>query len=196
MIMRESLFKGPIIFPSNTYVVFRHGKTDWNIERRYQGHTNIPLNSDGEHQASTALIPFHPDRIFISPLLRTLQTAQRALSEHQHSFQIDERLIERDGGEFEGQLYSDLLEKDSWVNWKTADMDTILYSRFPNGESAMDVIYRIYNFISELEQSYSNEVILLVTHSGVNRAIGTLLIGSFDQVYLKGSIGNCEYKAY
>jgi broad specificity phosphatase PhoE len=60
-------------------VIWRHGQTDWNIENRFQGHSDIPLNKVGEYQAKEAakvLAGMKPDRIIASDLMRAKATAQ------------------------------------------------------------------------------------------------------------------------
>ena len=45
-------------------VLWRHGQTDWNVENRFQGHSDIPLNKVGEHQVTSAakvLAALRPD---------------------------------------------------------------------------------------------------------------------------------------
>ena len=59
--------------------MMRHGQTDWNVEGRYQGRQDIKLNSKGIYQAkkiSGKLTNVKFDKVFSSPLKRTLQTAE------------------------------------------------------------------------------------------------------------------------
>jgi len=63
-------------------VLWRHGQTDWNIESRFQGHSDIPLNAVGHYQAAHAakiLAGMNPVKIIASDLIRAQQTAQAAL---------------------------------------------------------------------------------------------------------------------
>ena len=60
-------------------VLWRHGQTDWNVENRYQGHSDIPLNQVGHYQvnhAAKVLAGMNPSRIIASDLIRAKQTAQ------------------------------------------------------------------------------------------------------------------------
>ncbi len=58
--------------------IFRHGITNWNLEERIQGRTDIPLNAQGIDQAeelAKCLEPFEIEQIVSSPLSRAAQTA-------------------------------------------------------------------------------------------------------------------------
>ena len=60
------------------YVV-RHGQTDWNLEGRFQGRIDIPLNEKGKSQAKKTkekLEGIKFDKVFSSPLKRALETAK------------------------------------------------------------------------------------------------------------------------
>jgi len=53
-------------------VLWRHGQTDWNVENRFQGHSDIPLNKVGEYQvaqAASVLAGLKPNRIISSDLI-------------------------------------------------------------------------------------------------------------------------------
>jgi len=59
-------------------VLWRHGQTDWNVENRFQGSSDIPLNKVGESQvveAAKVLAALKPDRIVSSDLIRAQKTA-------------------------------------------------------------------------------------------------------------------------
>ena len=60
--------------PTIIYIA-RHGQTDWNKERKMQGHSDIPLNEEGEKQAielNERLKDIHFDKIFSSDFLRSV----------------------------------------------------------------------------------------------------------------------------
>ena len=63
--------------PHNKIVIWRHGQTDWNIENRFQGSTDIPLNETGLAQVSRAgklLTGLAPSQIIASDLSRAYST--------------------------------------------------------------------------------------------------------------------------
>ncbi len=92
---------------TTTIGLVRHGETEWNLNRRYQGWEDIPLNETGEEQARLVAraIAQEPrwDAIYSSPLSRALSTA-RAIAELTGFDRIveDPDLRERFYGEAEG----------------------------------------------------------------------------------------------
>ena len=59
--------------------IVRHGETDWNLEHKFQGEVDIPLNLNGIEQAqriANRLRLEYFDAIFTSPLVRALQTGK------------------------------------------------------------------------------------------------------------------------
>src|ERR1700749_4512270 len=62
-------------------ILFRHGETDWNVEERFQGHIDVPLNENGRAQARglvEKLAPMGLQVILSSDLSRALETARIA----------------------------------------------------------------------------------------------------------------------
>ena len=88
----------------NIYVV-RHGQTEWNVLKKMQGSADIPLNEKGIEQAKQTkynLEDVDIDFIFCSPLMRAKQTAEVINEDRNLNITFDERLRERNYGEFEG----------------------------------------------------------------------------------------------
>ena len=85
--------------------IARHGQTDWNIQHRAQGRTDIPLNETGRTQAK-ALYENIKDikftAVYASPLRRAAETAQIA-TDGKYNILYDDRLAERSFGDFEGK---------------------------------------------------------------------------------------------
>ena len=92
------------------YIV-RHGQTNWNIEGRYGGRIDTPLNEEGIAQAKKLKEKFKNiklDVVITSPLIRTIQTANEITNKEKIT---DERIIERSNGDLEGKLKSEITEK-------------------------------------------------------------------------------------
>ena len=86
------------------YVV-RHGQTDYNIKHVFQGHIDIPLNETGKKQAQEIALRFKDidiDMILVSPLQRTIQTAEYISQVTDIPITVEERIIERSFGDMEG----------------------------------------------------------------------------------------------
>ena len=140
------------------YIV-RHGQTDWNLEGRTQGHSDIPINEAGRNQAKILkekLKDIKFDKVFSSPLKRAYETA--SIITHQPIVK-DNRLIERCGGVLEGMLAKD--------GPKDIDYNDPNENRY-GIENILDFRYRIFNFLDEIIEKYPNQDILVVTHAGVS----------------------------
>ena len=77
--------------------ILRHGKTDWNVLRKLQGRTDIPLNETGRAMAAEAAERYagvHFDVCYSSPLVRAKETAQIILKDRDVPIYIDDRLME------------------------------------------------------------------------------------------------------
>lgn len=169
------------------YIV-RHGETDFNVEGRYGGRIDVPLNENGIKQAkmvSENLKNIKFDKVFSSPLIRAYQTAQII---YKGEIIKDDRLIERDNGDLEGKLKTEI--KD-YIDFN--DPNETKY----NIESIIDFRNRINNFLDEITQKYSGENILIVTHAGVGIYARCYFEGEPDSNnYQKYKIKNCEVINY
>ena len=140
------------------YIV-RHGQTDWNLEGRTQGHKDISLNDTGINQAKVLkekLKDIKFDKVFSSPLKRAYETATIITSDN---IIKDNRLMERCGGELEGNLAKD--------NPKDINYNDPNENRY-GIENILDFRYRIFNFFDEIINNYQDQDILVVTHAGVS----------------------------
>ena len=95
--------------------LIRHGQTDWNLEGKIQGRTDIPLNQTGLEQAAMLAkgMEHRPvTRIFSSPLKRALQTAQIIGESRNAPVEIVEDLQEVDFGRWEGLTWEQARQQD------------------------------------------------------------------------------------
>jgi broad specificity phosphatase PhoE len=92
----------------------RHGETDWNRERRVQGHTDRPLSAEGRAQAAElarALSHERLDAVYASDLARALDTARAVAEPHGLAVVALPELRERDFGSWEGLTDEEILER-------------------------------------------------------------------------------------
>ena len=86
-------------------VLWRHGQTNLNIAGRIQGSLDVPLNDSGRSQAQAAaavLAEYSPSLVVSSPLARAHSTAQALAHSLDLDVAVDDRLVERDFGRWEG----------------------------------------------------------------------------------------------
>jgi broad specificity phosphatase PhoE len=146
----------------------RHGETDWNAEKRIQGHTDIPLNSNGVRQARSWQPYFDRIRlagVYSSALSRAMETA--ALACRRAPCVIDD-LNERNYGEWEGRNWDDLAGQDLNFDrrWRRAD------SSPPGGESRLQMHARVYRAMDSIVASHeADSEVLVVAHGGSGKAV-------------------------
>jgi broad specificity phosphatase PhoE len=150
--------------PKTTISLVRHGETDWNLNRRYQGWEDIPLNDTGRAQAQLVAqaIAREPrwDAIYSSPLSRALSTAQ-AIAELSGMDEIveDPDLRERFYGEAEG-LTADEREA-KWpglLAWPGLEAQEVMTQR------AMGALERV-------AERHAGGRVLVVAHGGLINAV-------------------------
>ena len=129
----------------------RHGQTDWNLNGRIQGTSDIPLNATGIAQAKTLrprLARMSFDGIYSSDLDRAHTTCTTALPGA--DVVPDERLRELSFGILEGARWSELDEEQAEAarEWKV-DPTT---RRLPGGESYRDLMHRVEAFVAGLPE--------------------------------------------
>ncbi len=89
---------------ATTLLLARHGETDWNRERRWQGHADPPLNEAGREQAWSLAgsLGVRVDALYSSDLARARETAEIVGKRLQLPVRLDRRLREVDVGEWSG----------------------------------------------------------------------------------------------
>ena len=152
--------------------LIRHAETDWNVERRLQGHADRPLSVRGRSQAvalGAHLRNIHFDAVFCSDLWRARDTTVRAGFVAASAGRI---WREFDVGRWSGRLIEDIITRDAdaYSRWRSG------YCAPPGGESWQAFESRIRRGLAGLEGVPGR--VLLVTHSGVIRAIMQIMLGS------------------
>ena len=159
-------------------LLVRHGDTEFNRTRRFQGHSDIELSTTGYKQAERLrdrLAAEKIDIIYSSDLKRALATAELISSKHKVSLVICPELREINYGKLDGLTFDEISYlypeiADQCVNWS-------LQLRFPGGESFDELKERVSKFVDRLKQHASGQTILIVAHGGPLRLMVCHLLG-------------------
>ncbi len=172
--------------------VVRHTQTDWNKEHKAQGKVNIGLNKTGIQEAeelAKKIEDYDIDLIISSPLKRATQTAQIINRNKNIPIIYDDRISERDFGEFEGQKPEVYISKGFWDYNKNV--------KYEKAESIKPFFRRIYGFLNQVEKRKAKKNILLVTHGAVSIAIEAYYNGiQEDKSLAKLALKHGEIKEY
>ncbi|HNS74087.1 MAG TPA: histidine phosphatase family protein [bacterium] len=172
-------------------IAVRHGETDFNAERRMQGHLDVPLSETGRVQAQAAaarLADESIDKIYSSDLQRALETARIIHDGREIELVTDLRLREFHMGTFQGMTLSEAREKhgDAWERFFIHDADFAL----PGGQSRNQKQVEIASFMEEVVRSQAGGRMLVVTHGGILIAMLRHVLGIPASHYFRVSIEN------
>ncbi len=176
-------------------VVWRHGRTRWNIEHRFQGHSDIPLDELGVAQAERAarlLAALPPDVVLCSDLDRARQTAAPLLTLTGLTATYDSALRETNGGSWEGLLDVEILARDgdAYRAWKRGE-DIAAGGGERRSETAARVVDAVEKTLADVAPG---QVLVVVTHGGTARAmLGRMLDLPVDRWGALGGLANCSW---
>jgi alpha-ribazole phosphatase len=145
--------------------LIRHGQTDWNLEGRYQGQSDVPLNEKGFEQARSLVGQLDGRSfaaIFSSDLMRARQTAEHIAKDLGLTVQIEPRLREINQGEWEGVLVDDIKARYAEI-WSQRTMDPANV-RPPGGETVREVAERVSAALDDISRLFPNGQVLIVSH--------------------------------
>ena len=177
-------------------VLWRHGQTDWNRQRRFQGHSNVDLDEVGQQQAEVAaqaLAQTAPDAIVTSDLARAQQTAAALSRITGLTSKTDVDLRETNAASWEGLTHEEIMQRDgdvfrSWLlNPAVRPGGT--------GETAVEVGQRASAAVERHVASLPpGSTLVVVTHGGSARALtGQLLEWPLEYWRRISVLGNCSW---
>jgi glucosyl-3-phosphoglycerate phosphatase len=175
-------------------LLWRHGQTGWNAERRFQGQTDVDLNETGVQQAAKAaprLAAREPKLIISSDLRRASRTAQALVDLTGLPLRLDPRLRERHFGPWQGLTATEIEERfpDDYLRWGTAS---------PIANPAIEAVETMTERVVAALQDASDEageggIAVVVTHGGSARVgVGGLLGWPQEIWHTLGVLGNCR----
>jgi len=146
-------------------ILIRHGETEWNVEGRYQGQADPPLNQRGlaqAHQLAQKLRGVGLDVLYSSPLRRALQTAQILAEALDVPLHTEPRLMEIHQGEWQTLLYTEIAARypELFDRWQTEPWTVTL----PGGENIAQVQERVYAAVDEILSRHEGQCIGMVAH--------------------------------
>ena len=170
--------------------VARHGQTTWNAQNKVCGITDVELTEKGIEQAkelANITQKHNIDTIISSPLKRAIKTSQIVADKNNITLQIEELLIEQNYGIYEGVDR----KNDNFL----ANKRNFAY-RYPNGESMMQVAYRIYALIDKIKEQYQGKNVLIISHGGICRIIRTYFMDMSNDEFFSYTLENGKLEEY
>ena len=171
-----------------TLVVWRHGLTTYNAERRFQGQSDIPLNEVGRAQAAKAapyLAALRPSAIYSSDLSRASGTADALARLTGLPVRLDKDLRERSGGSWEGLTESEIAERypAERATWTP-----------PDGESGAVVADRASAALERIADEMAGGSLAVVVGHGAALGLAIArLLGVPSEPRVLGPFGNCHW---
>ena len=145
--------------------LLRHGQTEYNAQKRYQGQRDIPLSPEGAAQLRRA--DFDPDVVYVSTLQRTSQTARILFPEA--------KLVPVDGlkemcfGSFEGRNFIEMEHDPDYLAWVNANCE----SPCPDGETKAvfsERVCRAFAALVDRALADGEETLVILAHGGTQMA--------------------------
>lgn len=172
----------------------RHGETEWNRTGRMQGHTGVPLNAEGRHQATRLagrLRNVEFSAIYASDLARAAETARIIADGRDLAVTPDSDLREFSCGEWEGLTLEEVETRYPGVLAERIEAGGNMGWSAPGGENAIDAIQRVRRFSARESASHEpGENILVVGHGGSLRALAVCLLDLADDDFWKFRVDN------
>ncbi|MFG2077498.1 histidine phosphatase family protein [Nonomuraea maritima] len=174
---------------SKRIVCLRHGQTLWNVEQRFQGHSDIPLDETGLAQAARAaslLAALRPTVIVSSDLQRAHETALALARVAKLDVAVDKDFRERGGGAWEGLTREEIAARwpEEYVSWDA-----------PGGESVTEVAVRVGAALRRWAARLDDDGLLVVASHGAALRLGICdLLGLPESLWpALGGLGNCSW---
>lgn len=173
------------------FYLVRHGQTLWNVERKYQGQSDVPLTKIGKLQAEQVADKLKDKdikAIYASDLSRTVHTAREIAKHHNLEVINDKDIRELSLGVWEGLTFNEVNERWSkeFREWQEKPFEI----KPPEGETLTDLYNRTGRFMMRAAKAHPKEKIIVVTHAGPIRAILAQILNLKRDFFWKFKISN------
>ena len=171
-------------------IIVRHGETDYNVQGRYTGQTDISLNAAGMEQARLTAEKLRDeaiDLIICSTLKRAIETAN-IINKKLHLPMLERNeLIELCMGVYQGLTKEEIIEKYPEM-WE---------SQSPKGREDFSAVEdRVFKVIEDIKREYSGKNVLVVTHGYIAKVINKYFNNPSEEEFHKYFLHNCDYSVY
>ena len=150
---------------TTTLLLIRHGQTEWNVQGRYTGQSDIPINETGREQArrlAAKLKALPPDVIYASDLIRARETAEIIAVACDVPLSADPRLREINQGVWEGMLFPDIKARFA-REFAAREADPLTVAA-PEGESVGQVRERVLAAVQAIVRKHPGQRVAIVAH--------------------------------
>jgi phosphoserine phosphatase len=154
-------------------LLIRHGHVDGIMPERFRGRINLALTERGQAEAAAVArrigAAWRPEIIYTSPLDRCVATGAAISKACGAGTRVLEALNDIDYGDWQFRSYDEAqkADPDLYAKW----FRTPQLVRFPNGESLQDLAARVADVLRHVLSHHPDDVVVLVGHDSVNRAI-------------------------
>lgn len=176
----------------------RHGETDWNKQKRVQGHADIPLNAYGRllaEKTAEGMKEIVFDAAYTSPLARAKETAQIILDGRNIPLVETEEIREIGFGSYEGIVCRGEKRDPRSVEFVKFFDDPAQYVPPKDGESIEELMQREAEFLNRLCAEYkgTDKQILISTHGAAVTAMKNWIKGNCEKAdfWSRGVPKNC-----
>lgn len=161
-----------------TLFLIRHGQTDWNLQHRWQGERDVPLNAEGIRQAEALARAFRTvrvDRVFSSDLSRARDTAAVVAQATGAPHTVFASLRERPFGRWEGLTNEEILRQfaDEMAQYRR-NRDTFVP---PGGQSWVEFAPAAVGAVEAIAAEHPDRRLAIVAHGGVLKAFVNHVLG-------------------
>jgi broad specificity phosphatase PhoE len=177
-------------------IVWRHGRTEWNLQDKIQGQADIPLDSVGVSQARAAaarLAALAPTRLFASDLQRAAATAAELASLTGLKIEYDEALREIDVDDWAGLTTTELaaINPEAAARIRSGEPQR----RGSAGETVEEVAARFAAALERIALEGSSEDTVVIATHGLAARVGICLFLGIPQAHWPafGGLSNCNW---
>ncbi|MFU8795391.1 MAG: alpha-ribazole phosphatase [Dethiobacteria bacterium] len=174
--------------------LIRHGETESNLQRRYQGWTESPLSDNGLRQAEKVgffLAEKNIEALYCSDLNRALHTARVIGAGSGIKPQITPLLREIHFGQWEGMTFDEI--EAAWGAMISEWIDDPFHKAAPGGETLKEVCERMQSFLIRMQEIYPDgKRIAVVSHGGSIRALLYSVLGLDTKSFWELKIDNAS----